>query len=80
MLMKLYSLWNLPFFKMVLPKTNFFSFLKPWADNGLTNQYSCQLFYGQGMTHLVPSCLKNTDFGRGAWGNFLSLEVALLSD
>ena len=25
----------------------FFSFLKPWADNGSTNQYSCQL-YGQG--------------------------------
>ena len=36
--------------KLVLPKTNlfFFSFLKPWADNGSTNQYSCQLFYGQG--------------------------------
>ena len=26
----------------------FFSFLKPWAANGSTNQYSCQLFYGQG--------------------------------
>ena len=27
----------------------FFSFfLKPWADNGSTNQYLCQLFYGQG--------------------------------
>ena len=25
----------------------FFPFLKPWADNGLTNQCSCQLFYGQ---------------------------------
>ena len=78
--MKLYLLWNLPFFKIVLPKTNFFSFLKPWADNGSTNQYSCQLFYGQGMTHLVPSCLKNTYFRRGAWWNFLCLEVSLLSD
>ena len=28
----MYLLWNLPFFKMVPPKTNFFSFLKPWAD------------------------------------------------
>ena len=28
----MYWLWNLPFFKMVPPKTNFFSFLKPWAD------------------------------------------------
>ena len=25
----MYLLWNLPFFKMVLPKTNFFSLLKP---------------------------------------------------
>ena len=40
----MYLLWNLPFFKMVPPKTNLFSFLKPWADNGSTNQYSCQLF------------------------------------
>ena len=34
----MYLLWNLPFFKMVLLKTNFFSFLKPRADNGSTNQ------------------------------------------
>ena len=45
----MYLLWNLPFFKMFPPRTkNFFSFLKPWADNDSTNQYSCQLFYGQG--------------------------------
>ena len=31
----MYLLWNLPFFTMVPPKTNFFSFLKPWAENGL---------------------------------------------
>ena len=43
-----YLLWNSPFFKMVLSKTNSFSFLKPWADNGSTNQCSCQLFYDQG--------------------------------
>ena len=48
MLMKLYLLWNLPLFKMVPPKTNFFSFLKSWADNSSTNQYSYQLFYGWG--------------------------------
>ena len=28
----MHLLWNLPFFKMVPPKTNFFSFLKPWAQ------------------------------------------------
>ena len=48
----MYLLWNLPFFKMVPPKTNF-CFLKPWVDNGSTNQDSCQLFYGWGMIHLV---------------------------
>ena len=53
-------LWNLPFFKMVPPKTNVFSFLKPWVDNSSTNQYSYQLLYGWGMTHLMPSYLKNT--------------------
>ena len=51
---------------MVPPKTNFFSFLKPWADNSSTNQYSYQLFYGWGMTHLVPSYLKNACCRRGA--------------
>ena len=64
----MYLLWNLPFFKMVPSKTFFFfSFLKPWADNGSRNQYSYQLFYGWGMTHLMLSCLKNTYCGRGAW-------------
>ena len=42
----MYLLWDLTFFKSVLPETNFC--LKPWADNGSTNQYSCQLFYGWG--------------------------------
>ena len=65
----MYLLWNLPFFKMVPPKTNFFSFsfLKPWADNHSTNQYSYQLFYGWGMTHFMPSYLKNAYCGGGAW-------------
>ena len=65
-----YLLWNLPFFKMVSPKPNFFPFLKPWADNSSTNQYSYQLFYGWGMIYLVPSYLKNACCGRGAWWNF----------
>ena len=61
-------LWNLPFFKMFPPKTNFFlSFIKHWVDNDSTNQYSCQLFYGWGMTHLMPSYLTNTYCGRGNW-------------
>ena len=63
----MYLLWNLSFFKMVPPKTNFFFFLKPWADNSSTNQYSHQLFYGWEMTHLEPSYLKNAYCGRGAW-------------
>ena len=54
----MYLIWNLPFFKMVPPKTNFFffPFLKPWADNSSTNQYSYQLLYGWGMNsscHLI---------------------------
>ena len=61
-------LWNLPFFKMFPPKTNFFlSFIKHWVDNDSTNQYFCQLFYGWGMTHLMPSYLTNTYCGRGNW-------------
>ena len=36
-------------------KTNFFSFLKPWANNSSTNQYSYQLLYGWGMTHFLSS-------------------------
>ena len=53
------------------------TFLKPWADNRSTNQYSYQLFYGWGMTHLVPSYLKNAYCGRAAWWNSLSSEVSL---
>ena len=75
-----YLFWNLPFFKMVPPKTNFFSFLKPWADNSSTNQCSCQLFHVWGMTHFMPPYLKNTYCGRGARWNSFSLEVSLLSD
>ena len=63
----MYLLWNLTFFKMVPPKTSFFPFLKPWADNSSTNQYSDQLVYGWGMTHLLPSYLKNAYCGRGTW-------------
>ena len=45
----MYLFWNLPFFKMVPPKTNlFFPFLKPWTESGSTNQYSCQSSYGRG--------------------------------
>ena len=43
----------------------FFSFLKPWADNSSTNQYSYQLFYVWGMTHHVPSYLKAHTVGEG---------------
>ena len=62
-----YLPWTLPFFKIVPPETNIFSFLKPWADNSSTNQYSYQMFYGWGMIHLMPSYLKNAYCGRGAW-------------
>ena len=63
----MYLLWNLPFFKIIPPKTNFFSFLKPWADNSSTNQYLYQLFYGWEMTYPMPSYLKNAHCGTGAW-------------
>ena len=82
LLMKLYLLWNLPFFKMSPPKTNifFFSFLKPCADNSSTKQCSYQLFHGWRMTRLLPSYLKIAYCGRGSWWNSVSLEVSVLSD
>ena len=61
----MYFLCNLPFFKMVLPKTKVSSFLKPWAGNSSTNQYTSQLFYGQGMTHLLPSKIHTVGEGPG---------------
>ena len=57
----MHLLWNLTFFKMVPPKTNFFFS----QTLGSTNQYSCQQFYGWGMTHLMPSYLKNAYVGEG---------------
>ena len=63
-------------------RLTFFSFLKPWADLGSANQYSCQLLYGVGwwrgggvglMTPTVPFYLKNAYCGRSAWWNSLSL-------
>ena len=35
-------LWNLPFFKTMLPKTNIVPFLKPWANGCSARQYSYQ--------------------------------------
>ena len=57
----MHLLWNLTFFKMVPPKTNFFFS----QTLGSTNQYSYQQFYGWGMTHLMPSYLKNAYVGEG---------------
>ena len=59
----MYLLWDLTFFKSVLPETNFC--LKPWADNGSTNQYSCQLFYGWGWHTLCHSISKILIVGEG---------------
>ena len=59
----MYLLWNLSFFKMIPP--NFFSFLKPWADNSSTNQYSYQLLHGSGMTHLCHPISKMPVVGKG---------------
>ena len=49
----MYLLWDLSFFNSVLPKSNFC--LKPWADNGSTDQYSCQLFHG--LCHFISKKL-----------------------
>ena len=70
----LYLISNLPFFKLVPPKTKF------WLINSSTNQYSYQWFHGWGITHLMASYLKHAHGGRGVWGNSLSLDVSLLSD
>ena len=42
---------------MVPPKINFFSFFKPWADNGSTNQYSLSivLWLGVDTPHVIVS-------------------------
>ena len=56
-----YLLWNLPFFKIVPLKINFFSFLKPWADNGSTNQYIVLWLRDD------TSYLKNAYRGTEAW-------------
>ena len=61
----MYLLWNLSFFKMAPPKTNFFSFLKSWTDNSSTDQYSYQLFYGWGITHLCHPISKMYILGEG---------------
>ena len=57
-------LCNLPFFKMVLPKSNFFSFLKHWAEQ---TGIHVNCFMARGVMHLVPSYLKNAYCGKGGW-------------
>ena len=42
-------LWNLPFFKMVLPKTNF-SFPKTWAENTQQTSIPVNCFLARGNT------------------------------
>ena len=65
-------------------KINFFSFLKPWADNGSTNQCSCQSFYGPGQLTLCQCYLKMHVVGEGPGAtvcvlrHFLSLISSLL--
>ena len=59
----MYLIWDLTFFKSVLPKSNFC--LKPWADNGSTDQYSCQLFPGWGRHTLCHSISKMLIVGEG---------------
>ena len=44
----MYLLWNLPFFKIVPPKTNFFYFLKPSADNSSTDSIHINCFMAGG--------------------------------
>ena len=76
----MHLLWNLPFFKMVLPKTNIFSFLKPWANNSSTNQYSYHLFYGWGMTHPLSSLPQKCILWERGLVKLVSLEVSPSSD
>ena len=46
-------------------RLTFFPFLKPWVDNNSTKQYSYQLFYCWGMTHIMPPYLNNAHSRRG---------------
>ena len=59
----MYLLWDLTFFKSVLPETNFCP--KPWADNGSTDQYSRQLFHGWRRHTLCHSISKTLIVGEG---------------
>ena len=70
---EIYCKWHFFFFpslliKPVLPKTTLFFFfsLKLWVDNSSTNQYSCQLFYGQAGHTLRHSISKMHIVGEGS--------------
>ena len=73
----MYLLWNLPFFKMVPPKTNFFLFSNLGLIIAQQTGIHISWFMAGGRTHLGLSYLKNACCGRGAWWNSLSLEVCL---
>ena len=62
----MHLLWNLPFFKMVLPKTNLFLLSNLGLIIAQQTSIHINCFMAGGMTHLVPSYLKNAHCGRGA--------------
>ena len=74
----MYLLWDFTFFKLVLPETNFC--LKPWADNGSTDQYSCQLFHGWGLHTLCHSISKTLIVGEGPGDTPPALRCLLTRD
>ena len=58
----------------MIAKLTFFLFSKLGLI--IANKYSYQLFYGWGMTHLMPSYFNNAYCGRGPGETPSSLEVS----
>ena len=63
----MYLLWNLPFFKMVSPKTNFSLFSNLGLVIAQQTNIHINCFMAGGMAHLMPFYLKNAYCGREAW-------------
>ena len=64
----MYMLWNLPFFKSIPLKTNFFFIFFFFPSNlRLIMAQQTSTHVNCFMTHLVPFYLKNAYCGREAW-------------
>ena len=68
-----YLLWNLPFFKMVPPKTNFWLKIAHQTSIHINCFTACRW-------HTSCHPISKMYCGRGTWWSFVRLEMSLLSD